>query len=622
MRRFGNQAMDACAVIAAVALAAPAFGGGLAFVEAESSVDARGAARVAVSADGAHVYVTNEILDSVLVYERNVFDGELFFVEAQVDGVGPVDGLRNAKGVAVSPDGACVYAIGEMDDAVVVFERDAGTGALTWIEAEIDGVGGVVEMRRPNGVAVSGDDKHVYVASEQDDAAVAFERNLPDCDLDFIEAEVNLVSGVTGLRRARGVAVSVDGENVYLAGGAAEAVDDSVAVFSRDDTTGELTFVESHQNDVGGVEGLATAFGVAVSPDDASVYVAGLADKAIAVFSRETSGIDLGKLTFVERERDGGGVDGLNGVHSVAVSPDGAYVYAAGRQDNGVAVFRRDASTGQIAFLEVQKDETLGVSGLDAAQGVAVSPDNAHVYAAARGGIKSLSGDGAVVAFAVDACGNGTRGSDEQCDDGNVAPSDGCSATCQLELCGAAPLAGCREPIEIGKSLLKIKEGKDDNKDQLLWKWNKGEATTLADYDDPTAGDSYVVCVYDGSGGTQPLLALAVPAGGSCAGKDCWEAKSTSFKYKDKPGTPDGIQKAQLKEGIAGKAKIQFKGKSAGLFFAAGGNLLPPAGLTLPVRVQVTNTEAGTPICWEAVYGTALNNDAEQFKAKSDAPTP
>jgi len=40
------------------------------------------------------------------------------------------------------------------------------------------------------------------------------------------------------------------------------------------------------------------------------------------------------------------------------------------------------------------------------------------------------------------ACGDGTVNptAGEQCDDANTAPGDGCSATCQAEACGAAPL--------------------------------------------------------------------------------------------------------------------------------------------------------------------------------------
>jgi len=609
--------------IAILAIASTVHGGGLGFLEAQSDTEIDGAVAAAVSSDGAHVYVLGERLDALAVYERDsnpvsVDFGKLTFVEVENDGLGGVDGLRTAQDVAVSPDGDCVYVAGERDDAVAAFERDAVTGEVDFIEAEFDGLGGVDNLRNPNGVAVSGDSEHVYVTSEQDDSIVVFDRNNPDCDLTFVEFEVDGAGGVDGLGRPRGVVVSADGNNVYTAGGTGND-NDAVAVFSRSAITGELTFVEFHDNGVAGVEGIAAAFGIALSPDDANLYVAGRDDKSVAVFTRDTTvGPTLGELTFLEREKDGGGVDGLKGARDVAVSPDGAYVYAVGRDDDGLAVFRRDALSGQIAFLEVHKDGDDGVEGLNGPSGVAVSADGAHVYAASRIGI--VPNEGVAAIFTADTCGNGTLGSDEQCDDGGVIGGDGCSATCQLELCGATPAVGCRTTVLPGKALLKIKENdKSDNKDKFQWKWNKGAATTIAEYDDPVTSDSYVVCVYDDSGGSQPLLGLSVPAGGVCAGKACWTAKTNNFKYKDKAASPDGIEKAQLKEGlVAGKAKIQFKGKGAGLFFSLGGDVLGPAGLTLPVTVQVTNTETGTPICWESVHSIAQRNDAGQFTSRGD----
>lgn len=45
------------------------------------------------------------------------------FAEAEMDGVGGVDGLYYAYGVAVTPDGQHVYVAGSEDNAVAVFGR-------------------------------------------------------------------------------------------------------------------------------------------------------------------------------------------------------------------------------------------------------------------------------------------------------------------------------------------------------------------------------------------------------------------------------------------------------------------------------------------------------------------
>jgi len=78
-------------------------------------------------------------------------------------------------------------------------------------------------------------------------------------------------------------------------------------------------------------------------------------------------------------------VDSLEEARSVAVSPDGNHVYAAGQLDDAVAVFSRDADTGELTFLEVRKDTDPGTDGLDVADGLAVSPDGGFIYVAGYG---------------------------------------------------------------------------------------------------------------------------------------------------------------------------------------------------------------------------------------------
>ena len=63
--------------------------------------------------------------------------------------------------------------------------------------------------------------------------------------------------------------MSPDGAHLYVAAG----IGNSVLVFSRDLTTGELSYVETIFDGVGGVEGLAAAWSVALSPDGADVYM-------------------------------------------------------------------------------------------------------------------------------------------------------------------------------------------------------------------------------------------------------------------------------------------------------------------------------------------------------------
>ena len=314
----------------------------------------------------------------------------LTFVEAQKNSLGGVSGLGGAISVVVSPDGQQLYAAGFVDDAVAVFRRNPATSALTFVEAQRDGVGGVHGIAGPTSVALSPDGKDLYVASGDDNAVAVFAREPSAGTLTFLQVVADGVGGVSNLMTPHAVTVSSDGHHVY----AAAFSSDALVVFERDPSSGLLTFVEAVQFTVGIIEGLRGASDVAVSPDGAHVYATGQTDNAIAEFSRDPAS---GRLTFIDVQRDGiNGVDGLAAAVSLTVSPDGQQVYATGFNAEAVAVFQRDSSTGQLTFVEVQRNLVQGVSGLLEPLDVAVSDDGTHVYVASNG-------SNALVVFARDA---------------------------------------------------------------------------------------------------------------------------------------------------------------------------------------------------------------------------
>ena len=243
------------------------------------------------------------------------------------------------------------------------------------------------------------------------------------------------------------------------------------------------------------------------------------------------------------------------------------------------------------------------------------------------------------VATCGDSTTNATAG--EDCDDGNVSAGDCCSASCMAEAAfstcpddgdacttvsecdgagtcehRATPASGCFLPADSAKALLQIKNKTPDGKDKLVWKWIKGEITTIPEFGAPDTTDAYTFCLYDVSGGTPSVLFRAeAPAGGDCStgskAKDCWKSTKKGYKYLDKALTPDGLLKIDLAEGLQpGKAKILLNGK--------GSNLpMPVLPLPLPLRAQL---HADNGNCWEAAYSaTGLKkNLPEEFKAKAD----
>lgn len=247
-----------------------------------------GASSITLSADGGHLYVAATTDDAVAIFARDTVPasatyGELTTVAGPVDSIGGVDGLDGAQWVRVTPDGAHVYVASGVDKAIAVFARNASTGALTWVEAVKDGVDGANGLDGASSVDVSIDGTSVYATGPNEDAVAVFSRDDATGALTFVEMEVDGTNGVDGLDGATGVVSSFDGRYVYVNG----YLDDSVAVFARDTTTGELSYMERQRNNFGTVTGLARPVEIAVSGDDQHLYVAGNNEDAIVVFMRD-----------------------------------------------------------------------------------------------------------------------------------------------------------------------------------------------------------------------------------------------------------------------------------------------------------------------------------------------
>jgi 6-phosphogluconolactonase (cycloisomerase 2 family) len=338
-----------------------------------------------LSPDGAHLYVPATIDNAVNAFARDPVTGVLTLVEFEKDGVGGVDGIDGAESTAISPDGAHVYVTGRDDNAVAVFERDSTTGALSFVEAEFDGVGGVDGIWRARGVEVSPDGAHVYVVGSQDDAIAVFDRDPQTGALSFMEFHQDGASGVDGLNGATSIALSPDGAHLYVTGHS----DHAIAVFARDPALGTLTFLEVVRN----VSGLSQPIAAAVSPDGMHVYVAaGGVVGTVVVFQRNPAS---GALSFVEFHQDGaGGIEGLEATTDLAISPGGDYIFTGANFSKAVTAFRRDLASGTLTFADLERDGEDGVDGLDGTSSVTVSPDGVHLYA-------TSSRDDAVVLFEI-----------------------------------------------------------------------------------------------------------------------------------------------------------------------------------------------------------------------------
>jgi len=356
-----------------------------------------------VSSDSGSIYATGYTDRALVVFDRNS-SGRLTFREAFSDvgiGLGTAqDGLNGAYDVKVSPDHKNVYVVGGNDKALLVFDRSSITGALTFREAFSDvGVGlGTAQdgLNNARNINFSPDGANLYVTGGTDDALLVFDRNTTTGALTFREAFSDQAAAGTvgtnldGLDHAYYPIVSPDGKNLYVTG----YLDRALTVFDRNTSTGALTFRESFSDVGAGIgtaqEGLNGASVIAIDPAGINVYVIGSVDDTLLVFDRNVS---TGALTFREAFSDqaaagtiGTNQDGLDGAFSVVVAPDGATVYVTGNVDDSFLIFDRNTSTGSLTFREAFSDHgaagTVGTNqdGLDGATNISFSPNGAQIY--------------------------------------------------------------------------------------------------------------------------------------------------------------------------------------------------------------------------------------------------
>jgi 6-phosphogluconolactonase (cycloisomerase 2 family) len=201
-------------------------------------------------------------------------------VNAKFNGVGGVEGIGGAFEVSVAPDGKGVYVGAEDDSAVAAFKRNR-RGKLSFANAIFNGEHGA-PLLDASGIQVSPDNRSVYVAAATSNAVDTFKRSRRSAKLTFVNAKVEGHGGVTGIQRDFDLTVSPDSRNVYASGLDGNAV----ATFKRSLHTGRLRFVNAKVDGIGGVTGLQGAYLMSSSADGRNVYVTGNNNSSVVSFRR------------------------------------------------------------------------------------------------------------------------------------------------------------------------------------------------------------------------------------------------------------------------------------------------------------------------------------------------
>ena len=366
----------------------------------EQSIDA------AFSPDGRHVYIVG--VNGIASFD--------FVPDAQVGGLVPLAGvtachsndgtaqpgneagrctdgraLSNLAAVAVSPDGAFVYAAtdpaGTDSDGLVILSRDPATGALsqsagprgcvtgartaTGDEAPASGCGGELRgVSNPTDVAVAPDGT-VFLSGSQgvgvlrrDAQNLLHQPVTPDACVASI-GQAGCAEG-RALGEPFSLAVSPDGASLYVASSATPEVAhlriSNGGIVQPGDTTGCAADAGNPSDGPAGSCAPARSLGgvisgAGVSPDGRTVAVSGSAsDDEVALLDRDAEGALSQAADFrgcLSRSGDATGTGGGPGKCYVASgagggafawTPGGEHFYAGGGGDSSIAFLRREVA--------------------------------------------------------------------------------------------------------------------------------------------------------------------------------------------------------------------------------------------------------------------------------------
>ena len=264
---------------------------------------------------------------------------------------------------------------------------------------------------------VSPDGKNVYVASTTDDAIAEFARNtdgsltqigcIADTDADGTTCSD---ATATGLEDPQAIAISPDGNNVYVAASTSDESGD-IAEFTRNaDGTltpvGDNDCIAEHGDeacDATDGYGLEEPVALTVSPNGDNVYVGDVDGDAVTTLTRNSVDGSLSEPNgdhdcIQDSDEDSDecyySADGLSDVFGVAVSPDGDDVYTTGAPNAGADGSIAEFSVGEGGQLNwvgclgtPEGDESCdggSATGVVGITGLVVSPDGNNVYTASE----------------------------------------------------------------------------------------------------------------------------------------------------------------------------------------------------------------------------------------------
>lgn len=279
-------------------------------------------------------------------------------------------GATTQEGLALTPDAQHLYVASFGTNAVMKFNVNATSGALSGLQAFNPGG---TTFTTPLGVAPDPDGGHLFTWNHGSQVAVT--------TIDQATGGLTNVTGspfgvVAGFTNPFAGSVSPDGDHLYVPfentnpGGGAP---DRSGVYSVA-ANGALTNIQTVITG-GAAAADGNPFGSGVTPDGRFVYISAPEDLAtvgdIYGFSVNPSGT-LSAISGSPFPVTPGGSHPL----TIAVSPDSTHLYVATRQTNAVKAYNIDQSSG--ALTAIGSFATGGSNG----KSLALTPDGKRLYVA------------------------------------------------------------------------------------------------------------------------------------------------------------------------------------------------------------------------------------------------
>ncbi|MCU1789534.1 hypothetical protein CUU54_11815 [Pectobacterium polaris] len=342
-------------------------------------------------------------------------DATLFYNAGTLSGYN-----ERVSAISVSQDGKTLLVTGSEGNNnggktyLRVYARDAETGELTLLQSftqgeqddpstpatEVNGLNTITTLVQ------SKDGSSVYVAggSGSTYSLVQFSRDTTTGQLSYVGIVATQgVDGVSGLDAAVSeIVLSDDGTSLYAINGVTPVdgatTKNAVVFFSRDTTSGALTFVGSL---VGSdTIPLKSPSGIVLSSDGTSAYISNLGNHSITVLSRDAETGTLDYVTTINKSTIAADANSaeipqndryLEGLQDIVISPDNRFVYVSSNSQGTVSIFSRDTDSGALTYVGTLNLYSAGhiPANALALRELVMSEDGSALYVAAFGS-KSL----------------------------------------------------------------------------------------------------------------------------------------------------------------------------------------------------------------------------------------